>query len=123
MFPIPFLCDQRATRLATRVLLCACAFGVVHEAVAGQADGTPEARNVTPVMVAGTAIADYWTATPSEYAATAESVLDAVGAPSMRRGTVAGSVAAELLTMFAGGGSAPQDVVKLGPVVSPPRSK
>lgn len=117
MFPISFMQGLRAVRhLAPRALLCTAAFATTGAAAAELGDGRPEARTVTSVMVTGMGIADYWIATPAEYAATAESVLDAVGAPSMRRGTVTGSVAAELLTMFAGGGGAPQDVVRLRPV-------
>lgn len=49
----------------------------------------------------------------AEYAAAADAILGSVGANELRRGTFVASLTVELLAMFAGGGGAPQDVVKV----------
>ncbi|MFA5940154.1 MAG: hypothetical protein WC809_12425 [Sinimarinibacterium sp.] len=121
MFLISCMHDLRTVRSIGRLaLLCACGIATANAAESAPGGGPAGRQDVTPVMVAGTAIADYWAATPAEYAATAESILDAVGAPSVRRGTVTSSIAVELLTMLGGGGGAPQDVVKARPLVQSP---
>lgn len=68
--------------------------------------------DVNSVIVSGTSIADYWAATPAQYAAAAEAILDSAGVSNLQRGSIAASATAELLIMFAGGGGAPQDVVE-----------
>ncbi|MEQ1438355.1 hypothetical protein AAG565_03230 [Fontimonas sp. SYSU GA230001] len=98
-----------------------CALGIVVAASmqkVGAADRTVDTLDVTQVIVAGTAIADYRPATPAEYAAAADAILDAVSAPTVRRGSIVGAVAVDLLNMFAGGAGAPQDVVKAKPLDS-----
>jgi len=83
-------------------------FGV-SAASAASPVSAPSSSYAAPVT--GTAIADYWDATPAEYQATAEAVLDAGGADNLRHAGVLDAAVVELLRMF-GGAGAPQDLVR-----------
>jgi hypothetical protein len=83
-------------------------FGV-SAASAANPVSAPSSSYAAPVT--GTAIADYWDATPAEYQATAEAVLDAGGAGNLRHAGVLDAAVVELLRMF-GGAGAPQDLVR-----------
>ncbi len=83
--------------------------GGVSTAVAANPVAAPSSSYATPET--GTAIADYWDATPAEYQATAEAVLDAAGAGNLRHAGVLDAAVVEFLRMF-GGAGAPQDLVR-----------
>lgn len=55
---------------------------------------------------------DFWNATAAEYQATAEAHLERLGARNIQTPSAAGSIMADFLLMFGGGGGAPQDLVK-----------
>lgn len=82
---------------------------------------SPEPAELQIVRDVGTgkALSEYWSAEPAEHRATAEAVLGSVGASYLSRGTISGSVLADFLVLFGGGGGAPQDLVKLRPESAP----
>ena len=62
------------------------------------------------------ALSEFWRASPAEYQASAEQILDLVGAADLRKGSLAGNAMADFLRMFGGGAGAPQDLVKRRPI-------
>lgn len=51
-------------------------------------------------------------ASAAEYQASAEEYLDRIGARNVQEADLVGSMMADFLQMFSGGGGAPQDLVK-----------
>ena len=59
----------------------------------------------------GVAIGDMWEASAAEYQASAEGLLETMGARNIREASLSGSMLVGFLQMFGGGGGAPQDLV------------
>lgn len=60
----------------------------------------------------GMAIGDLWEASAAEYQASAEALLARLGARNIEHADLAGSMMADFLRMFGGGGGAPLDLVR-----------
>ncbi|MGB0220679.1 MAG: hypothetical protein ACPGJF_15180 [Sinimarinibacterium flocculans] len=68
-----------------------------------------------PAIDHGMALGDVWDASAAEYQASAELYLEQLGARNVQAADPVGSIMAGFLQMFAGGGGAPQDLVKPRP--------
>lgn len=103
--------------LSIGALLCAQA---TFAALPADAEvSNPEAElQVVREIETGRALADYWDAAPVEYRATAEAVLNSVGASYLSRDSIGASALTDFLAWFGGGGGAPQDLIKLRPLES-----
>lgn len=90
--------------------------GVAMARPASFENGAPDAgTEIVRDVGTGKALEDYWAAEAAEYRATAEAVLNSVGASYISRGSLSGSVLSDFLLLFGGGAGAPQDLVKLRP--------
>ena len=63
----------------------------------------------------GVALGDLWAASAAEYQASTEALLERLGARNIEQADLAGSMMADFLRMFGGGGGAPLDLVRPSP--------
>lgn len=69
----------------------------------------------SPRIDQGMAVGDLWEASAAEYQASVEGQLERVGGRNVQASDPIGSIMADFLQMFAGGGGAPQDLVRPRP--------